>query len=147
MISRPDAKKVVAAFAGLPFYPSAPEAKRELIDAVCDSCVSASHGSQVKEAIIYDCDRSPTPKQIRDIARQSAPKTNTPTCSKCDGTGFIQVKKGHYSAVDYCSCRQRPDTHGPAAETEQDGNQEENAQWATDMAKQNSLDLGDEAQS
>ena len=73
MISRPEAKKIVAAFSSLPFYPSAPEAITELINAVERFAESEDHARAIKEDLIYGS-RCPTPGEIRATALATKPK-------------------------------------------------------------------------
>lgn len=73
MISRNYAKGIVAAFSGMPFYPSAPEALTELINAVERFAESETHANSIKDELIYG-DRCPTPGEIRATALSTKPK-------------------------------------------------------------------------
>lgn len=73
MIERNEAKKIVAAFSGMPFYPSAPEAITELINAVERFAESETHAKAIKEELIYG-PRCPTPGEIRATALSTKPK-------------------------------------------------------------------------
>ena len=146
MITREAAKAVVGSFSGLLFFPSANEARAELINAT-ETAISDEPHAQRFKAEVLTFDRAPTPQQIRDLARQtSRHNTATQHCRRCEGTGFVQVFRSGRSASDFCSCRQRPepgwrdDEWAPmdADDVRQNldaGRRAANSRWADETAK------------
>ena len=109
MITHQQAMAVASSFTVLPFFPSSTEAQAELVAAV-ESVVSDESHTQRFKAEILQFDRSPTPQQIKDIARQTG-RTTTATqhCRRCEGTGFVQVFRNGRSSSAFCNCRARPE--------------------------------------
>jgi hypothetical protein len=114
VITRPDAKKLVQRFIGLPGFPDAAEAVETLVDAM-QTAQSLNVATVFTTSWIFDETAAPTPAHIyryfhpRKTGEQttSAPLATSKNCPFCNGTGW-QIVDGpnNTTAAKPCRCRQ-----------------------------------------
>jgi hypothetical protein len=112
MIDKQTASAQILRLTGLRFFPKDDrKALEELIAALAQSAKTPEHAKAVIDAWLHDSAEVLVPAQIYQLAQRLAPE-ETASCSRCDGTGFINTTIRHrgesYPAVEPCpECRRR----------------------------------------
>jgi hypothetical protein len=114
MIDRHAATRLAMRFSGIPGFPQTSDGQDELIAMIANRIFDAAHGEKFRTAVLEDCEFCPSPKQVADIARATAPEEAKPQvgCAKCGFTGFVETRvslNGRSApAQAFCSCRPVP---------------------------------------
>jgi len=104
MTARTFAISQVGRMACLAYFPSAGEAKKELVDTLVACTDGNKHAKRTVDHIIESVTEVPHPAEIRRVAAELRPPRTSTACAKCNPPGFIHFLRGGLACSALCDC-------------------------------------------
>jgi hypothetical protein len=104
MISETEATNEILRLRGFPRFDQLGEqGQAELVKALQQASQSAEHGRAVVQEIVETYRLMPVPADVYEVAaRLRREESAADDCQFCLGSGWMQIKRGEYTAVDRC---------------------------------------------
>jgi len=104
MTARTFAISQVGRMACLAYFPSAGEAKKELVDTLVACTDGNDHAKRTVDHIIESVTEVPHPAEIRRVAAELRPARKGVGCPRCHGRRWISEDRDGIAFAARCSC-------------------------------------------
>lgn len=93
-----------------------PTGELELAEVLRRYSQSPEHAREVIDELLVDTSFCPTPHEIVQVARATAPERARPHCEQCGGTGWQYIERTGLTGVGRCACQNPKKQPAAAAE-------------------------------